>query len=326
MTIKKVRTYLLCAMFLVLGSCSQMNLHTPSYGLETSTIVQAATRTPTKAPTPTLTLSSTISTSDAYNRMSEFLTNGPKCSLPCWLGITPGKTTMSDALEYLTKFSDIITDKTIALPTDIWSITNWTIQYTKADMTVEIRSAILAPLNENKISANGFSTRAYQIKNGKYFGDVYGYSDYSELLKAYTISSILSTYGIPDQIFIRSNLSTDQLPLPPYSLDTFVIHIWYPDKGIFLEYSMLAGGAGDAYLFCPSKSFISAALLPPNLGKDYQVALLNYGGEYQLFFPPAANVKTSEEALGKSNQEFYEFFHSQTNNCLETPKSIWWPK
>jgi hypothetical protein len=330
MTIKKPLLIILLTLILALSGCSRVNLSNPTLISSTRTIAQTSAQMPTNSPigtpTPTDTPVPTLSPNVAYSLVNDFLTNRSECRLPCWLGITPGTSMSSDVQEKLKMFSSILKKKHYDLPTDNWVVTNFTIDYTNNDMDVEISSTNLVPLNGNKISANGFATRSYRLKNGQYNGDVYDYAGYNQLLKAYTISEILSNYGPPGQVYIRSNLSTNQLPLPPYSLDTFVIHIWYPDQGIFMEYSMLAGGSGDTYSFCPSNSIISGVLLPNNPRGGYQEILKKYGGVYTLFFPPAANVKTIEEAVGMTSLEFHQIFRSPTDRCLETPKAIWWPK
>jgi hypothetical protein len=326
MTTKKIPIYLIGAAIIALAGCLPYNLPAPTLIHATDTITLTSTRKPTNMPTFTATPVPTLSPNDVYTRVNEFLTNNSYCRLPCWFGIVPQQSTLIDVQTQLTMFSSISTDISYDLPTDNWVVSTLTIPFTDNNLVIEISSAYLAPLNENNISLNEFSTRAYQLKDGAYNGDVYGSSAYNEHLKAYTLSEILSRYGPPSQIFIRSNLSTDELPLPQYSLDSFVIHIWYPNQGIFMEYSMLAGGSGKTYRFCPSNSFISGVLLPTDLGTGYQEVLKRFGGVYPLFFPPAANIKAPEEAFGMTIEEFYQLFRSPTNKCLESPKSIWWPK
>lgn len=340
MKTKKILAYLFVAAIIALDGCIPSNPLSQTLVPSKVATISAITYIPTSLPTTTSTstylttntMASTItpiptlSPKDAYTRVNEYLTNGINCRLPCWLGIVPAQSTLLDIQTQLMMFSIIATKTSYNLQTDNWAVTNLTIPYKNNDMVIEIRSAYLALLNENNVYVNGFETSAYRLKNGEYNGDVYGYPAYNELLKAYTLSGILSSYGPPSQVFIRSNLSTDELPLPPFSLDSFVIHLWYPNQGIFMEYNTLAGGSGETYRFCPSNSFISGILLPTELGTGYQEVLKKYGGVYPLFFPPAANIKTPEEALGMTIEEFYQTFRLPTDHCLQSPKSVWWPK
>jgi hypothetical protein len=185
----------------------------------------------------------------------------------------------------------------------------------------------LTSVNDNKVSGISFRTRAYRLKDGQYEGDVYGYPAYGELLKSYTLSGILSSYGPPSQIFIDAALGSQALPVTPAFGDYFKIHLWYPDQGIFMEYDISVEGSGDNYRFCPTNASILGVLTPPGLATaSYQEILLKSWDEYINFFPPTEFIKTSEEAFGMTIQEFYQLFRSPTNQCLETPKSIWWPK
>jgi hypothetical protein len=281
---------------------------------------------PTLIPTNTLTFLPTLSNDDAYTRLRTLMNVDKSCQLPCWLGITPGRTTQIDAQQQLTLFGGIATKTHISTTAGDGSFGILVIPYPNDNMAIEVDLSYLLSDDGKFVSVIFPNTRAYKLKNGNFDGDLYGYPYYNDLMKAYSLSEILSSYGPPSQIFVRANLSTDKLPLPPNSLDSFVIHLWYPDQGIFMEYSMLAGGSGATYRFCPSNSFISGVLLPVSQGIGYQEILKKLGGVYSLFFPPASNVKTSEDALGMTVGEFFRTFISPTNRCLETPKSIWWPK
>jgi hypothetical protein len=160
------------------------------------------------------------------------------------------------------------------------------------------------------------------LKDGQYSGDIYGYPAYTALLGAYTLSEILSDYSLPSHIFIQSDLSGT--PSPGW-WGTFIIHLWYPEQGIFMEYQMAIDGSGDIYRFCPTNAFVSGTLIPLGHRTDYQEILINLRGIYPLFFPPASNIKMPEEAFEMTDEEFYELFTASPNSCLETQKSIWWP-
>ncbi len=288
--------------------------------LLTSTSIQTLTITPTRTFMPV----QTLSPDDAYTRLHALLTDTANCRLPCWMGITPGESTLQEASEQLILFSGIAerTGIGIIVGAEEGSYGTLTIPYPNDNKTIEIRLSYQKPADENKVFVIWLDTRAYRLKDGEYNGDVYGYIAYTELLKAYSLSGVLSTYGPPSLIFIRSDLPG--VPTPEW-WGSFIIHIWYPEQGIFLGYYMFAEGVGENYRFCPSNAFISGTLIPLGHGTDFQEILVSLRGVYPLFFPPASNIKTPQEAFGMTIEGFYQLLTASPNSCLETPKGIWWP-
>jgi hypothetical protein len=281
--------------------------------------------TPTKRFTNTFTPVSTLPANDAYVRVNQFLNSRSNCHLPCWLGIIPGQSSLINVSEQLIKFSYIATDSFSGVSTGNWLVTGLTIPYYLEDNNViEIKTGYLNNVGENNISVTEFSTRTYKLDSGIYSGDVYGYPFYSELLKKITISEVLSSNGQPDQIYVSSYLRNDMLVTPGYG-DHFDLHVWYPNDGIFMTYKMAVESEGNNYRMCPSTALISGDLTLPNLGDNFDDALLKLGSKYQGFFPPSSYNKSLEDAFGIPIEEFYRIFSVPTDHCLETPKSIWLP-
>lgn len=291
--------------------------------ISTSTISPTSTFTP--VPTGTFTLVPTLSSDEAHARLHALLNSAASCNLPCWLGVTPGQTTWQEANEQLTAFGSIADGLYIKSGADKWSTESLTIPYLGDQMVVEVSISYPTSSTERKVTVISADSRAYKIENGQYIDDVYGYAVYNELLKQYFISEILSRYGPPDNIFITANLRGDTLITPGFG-DYFELHIWYPNQGIFMMYKMAVERFGNNYTFCPSNAFVFGDFIPPDHGSDYQALLPDFMNKYQYFFPPAPYVKTPQEALGMTNQEFYELFRTPTDRCLETPISTWRPK
>jgi hypothetical protein len=237
--------------------------------IQLTTITVAPIHMPTFSPISTIPSASTLVPKDAYARLQMLLTDTTNCHLPCWLGITPGETDWQDVTTQLMMFSSIASNGL-----DIGSVVekgaygNLLIPFPKDNMAIEIGSSYRASLNTNTVNVIWLDTRAYRLKGGEYDGDVYGYAMYDEILKAYTLSEILSDYGQPSRVFIRSDLSGTP---PPGWWGYIIIHIWYPDQGVFLEYKTVIDGAGNTYRFCPSNAFISGTLIPPGHANDYHL-------------------------------------------------------
>jgi hypothetical protein len=286
----------------------------------TATSTRTRTFTPTRRPSPTLTPVPTLSPDDAYARVTEFLTNGSNCRLPCWLGIAPGQSSLLDVRAQLTRFSNITSDSYLDYPADEWQVSGMEILYNEDDMVIEIRSGYLVHQGENNVYVNAFDTRAYRLKDGKYNGDAYGYPSYDELLEAYALFGVLSTHGPPTLVFITLELTTDYAP---GRWGFAKLHVGYPEQGIFVQYKMQVDGSGNTYRFCPAESFISGTLIPPGFGTGYRDVLEDLGGELQVFTVDSPFIKTPEEAFGMTIEEFYQFFRLPTGRCLETSKSGW---
>lgn len=297
---------------------------TPSISLPSATATLEETNSLSTLLTRTFTSVPTLSSDEAYTYVDVLLSDDSDCRLPCWLGIMPAQSTLVDIQSQLTMLSSISIDPHFGLRSGEWSVAGLTIPFLENDTVLEVFSAYLTYVGENDVSVITFHTRAYATENGEFINEVYGNPAYSNLLQNYTLSGILYNYGLPIKIFIEAYLRGDTTVTPSYG-DLFMIHLWYPDQGIFMEYKMSVEGSGNNYRFCPSSAFISGYLMSPGLGEGYQDVLLKLGDRYQGFFPPSLYVKTPEEAFGMTNEEFYELFDAPTDLCLDSPKSIWWP-
>jgi hypothetical protein len=278
----------------------------------------------TITPTGTFIQIPTLSPDDAHKRLSELLNDSANCSLPCWLGVTPGKSSWQDANEQLFSLSAVADKLYIESGVEKWSLGFLTIPYPNDKIVIEIVQTYPTSLSDRKVSIIGAESRAYKLENGNYEGDIYGYPAYNELLRRYSISSVFSNYGKPSQIYVVAFLRTDTTVTPGFG-DHFDLHVWYPDQGIFMKYKMSVAGSGDNYRFCPSDAFASGYFMSSDLTANYKDVLLNLG-VYNYIFSPSPYVKTTEEAFGMTEEDFYQIFHLPTDRCLETPKSIWWPK
>jgi hypothetical protein len=252
----------------------------------------------------------------AYTYLQALL-NDSTCRLPCWLGITPGKSTLPEAHAQLIRLSSIAaTFHGMYLePAGQYSIAIFQIPYPKDNRIIEIHPGYLTPADTNIISVIYIDALAYRVKNSDRDVDIYDYARFNDLLQAYTLHSILSEYGLPQQIYIYA--------VPSTPLGYFQLHVWYPEKGIFIAYNLLGDEIGNSYQLCPNEALISGYLTQPNTS-SYQESLLQNNGElYKNFFPPSEFVKTTDEAFGLSTDEFFKRFVSPNSGCLDSPKSVW---
>lgn len=336
MTLKRFFRYLLAVSILIIlmGGCIAGRHPTPTSAHVTTQaeflLTNTSALTATGLPIPTvmtlmLTPIPTLPADDAYARIGEYLTDSTECHLPCWLGITPGQTTLVDIHELLVRFAGIAIDTTEGYVVDDLVLGSMTVPYYLNDgVVIKIRSSFLMSSDENEIFMVGVDTKAYRI-TGDTIDDLFGDPIYNEIFKSYTLTRILSTHGQPSQIYVTASLRDVPLANSPAFGDYFEIYLWYPERGIFTEYKMLAESAGDNYKFCPADAFIMLHLIPPGSDMDYKTLLRKSGG-WDMFFPPSKFVKTPEEAFGIPDESFYNLFNSPTDRCLETPKLMWLQK
>lgn len=317
--------FLMALVFTLLSGCVPPDVPTPSPLLTTATITWIPTRTPTYLPTITFTPIPTLYPEEAYRLINELLSNNDNCRLPCCMGITPGLSTWQKANELLMKFSGIARWLFIGATPDEGSFGDLTILNPDDNMVIEVSPSYMTSPDGELVSVIGIHTRTYKMNNGEYDGDVYGYQPYFEMMRSYTLAEVISTYGPASQIYVSASLY-GIISLSPHITDYFLLHLWYPEQGVFLKYKMPIDGIGENYRMCPSDSFISGYLIPPGLDDEYiEETLLGFGDEYSEFFPPTEFIKSIEEAYEITTEEFYQVMSSLPDTCLETKKSIWWP-
>lgn len=264
---------------------------------------------------PTLMLVPTLGMDNGFEILRNYLKNKPPCQLPCWGGITPGKSTLSDVQKQLTAFSGISERAHFGESGDSWIAGNFRIKF---DEKISIWPHYLASSNNETILFVSILTGSKESKEGA----VYAGSDYNELFFAYTLSQIVSTYGLPAQTFMTADINVAESTAP----DFFVIRLLYPDLGIFVSYTMPAETSNNNYKFCPDESVIYLRLIPQGHGNDYKDFLNQLGEDNNEWSPSPANMpfyKSTEEALQLTDEEFYQLITTSPNPCFESPINIW---
>jgi hypothetical protein len=270
---------------------------------------------PTETPMPTLSMDL------AGARFEELLRTNGNCQLPCWWGIVPGKTSFLDAKKTLIPLSGIFLYNEFGyrFNTGVGSF-NMSYPIETNDLLLDVHFSTLSDKNEVFILELS-SQVLHHITAGA--ENVYNDQTYLALMKNYTLQSILSTYGKPEQVVFRMDIIVDNYDLPAY----LEMRLLYPDKSIFVKYKMDARLNGDQVVTCPTQSFISLWLIPAGSETRYQQILTSLSTEWEGYFPLNNDVMTMsrsfEEAAHFSIDSFYEQYRVPTNACLVTPRSIW---
>lgn len=306
------------ALLLLLSCLAKPLANTPLPQI-TSTVVSSPSLsivpllTTTSSPVPTLTAIPTLSPENAYLKLEDFLKND--CRLPCWAGITPGETPLIDASRTMSSFK---------------SISNWYslgelggeigMGYPKGEFIVDFFVKLLSSKDENRVQLLNISTQAFRkIGEGSY-QLVYDAQPYHKLLAAYSLQSVLVTYGKPSEIYMTVEIYDTE----PGAPDFVMLWLMCPEKGFIAKYTANAEVVDGIVHGCPSKTFVELWLFSPYSNEKYKEDLLPFDMELGYVLPMSSiRTKPISEGIDMSLDEFYQLFSKLTNQCLETPRSKW---
>jgi hypothetical protein len=252
----------------------------------------------------------TLQIEEAQTRLLDLLANNGGCQLPCLWGITPGASSFQEAQTILVPLSSLSYSVDLNPP----GPGGIAPRYTEGDIEIYTRVGFLANQDGAIINRIGFIAEAHRpIKEGGY-NDVFDSNFFGGKVIAYTLRYILSEQGAPSSVMI----ATLGGPLTRGETGGFDILLLYPDQGILVNYTTQMQLIGTHVRGCPANAHIEMELYPP--------------GDPNFFFSSLEQTKWGrtrggyqplEEATSMSVEEFYETFRNPTDQCLETPASIW---
>jgi hypothetical protein len=217
------------------------------------------------------------------------LENNGKCILPCWWGITPGKTTWADAEVFLSGFASKIL---IGTPPKGFST-----------------GAVFFALPDK------FKTYMLDVSfQGE--GETIQKMDISGLGTApfYSVANILRTVGQPKEVWIQ----TYSLVPRPSDPVPFLLLLFYPQQGVLVSYGhdsgqLLRHTVRACEQFDPS-------LMLWEVGQELTLSDAMQMFDFQLEGP----IRPLQEATGMEVSTFYKTFKDAPGPiCLETPKKLW---
>jgi hypothetical protein len=288
MSLKNFFIHLVPLFLLTIMGCkfAQKNLIRSAVPTEVTTTVPLPTEQPTVAETKEIQVP-TLSQDEAYKQYQRLLQNNAGCQLPCWWGITPGKTTWRDAEGFLKAFTELNTNGN-----------------TNGFFAVDVH----LPLPREK----GTLSHTYYIKDGiVYWIEAYNYDWAPSLF----LTEFLNTFGPPNEVFIRTFRSEENGSQP------FLIDLFYGNRGILMEYS---GGDPDQvdsklrdcfndmnapfiYLWSPDEKMTSSEAINTFL----DTRNLPY---------PVPIIKSSDMDIST----FFNIFKNPIGvKCIDTPLELW---
>lgn len=240
-----------------------------------------------------------ISTSTALPNYTEgqklvrgLLENNAGCKLPCWWGITPGKTTWVEAHQILEKVSFFV----------------------GGQESEDTFSASVHALKPYPYSLDSYLEHLYSVKNGIVdYIRVYN----PDVAPNYNLNNFLEVYGQPSEVWMRT-YSKAEMGIQIYTIDLF-----YQDKGILLEYS--TGNplkeVGGKLQNCMIKEMDSPFIhlwSPSDQNLSFQEAKK---------FIDTTNLPEPRQLVDATEMDVYTFYETfknpDTDVCLETPKNLW---
>ncbi|MBM3152746.1 MAG: hypothetical protein FJZ96_11205 [Chloroflexi bacterium] len=222
----------------------------------------------------------------------ELMSNNGGCSLPCWWGIAPGKSTWESVNSFLFEL-----DHTIYLG-------GYFNDYLIAYYGIPVSEQYSA-LGVIEIRIHYQNDIATAINIGSFEG-----------FSIYHMSRLLEMYGQPDEVWLhtyRSFLDID----PP--MDVVLL---YKDQGILALYPSSEEDIIDDTIIrgCFSTSPILYLWASGN-PKTFREAADTFGLDYYKWDKPIMPLK---EATGMTVETFYETYRDPANDpCIETPRDLW---
>jgi hypothetical protein len=198
--------------------------------------------TPTVPPSPTL--APTLTADQEQALVLDLLQNNAGCRLPCWWGFTPGKTTWQTASTFFTSLGKNIINMGR-------SYTSYRVEFTI--MKYDIR------LSQEYVVINGNIAMIWvgigMVRNEK---AVFGDPLFAKALQYYMLPHLLTAYGPPDEVLIRTFSSAPGGGWVPFHLLLF-----YPMQGILVDYQGPNEKKGNNLQWCPQNTNITMWLWMP---------------------------------------------------------------
>lgn len=282
-------------------------LQTETPSLPPSRIAPTATETLTPRPlTMTPTLLPTLTADEREQKVRELLKTNAGCKLPCWWGITPGKTTWTEAERFLLSLGATIGNT----PDPSGTIFHGTGGFDFAGRGID-----------NSI---GFDERTGIVES--IFIHAEGYNDplqFQALWAQHSVQNIISTYGQPTRVWLQT---AGHFTEPPGGKEMgYTLWLFYDNMGILVR-SLGRVRYAPIYHICPAVQNEAEGMIRMDMylqSPDNPTSLEVASGTERR--PEEKEfIRTIQEATGLSVEQFYKLFTQKDKPaCFDTPRDIW---
>jgi len=290
---------------------SGIQVHTLMPSTETPTASQIPARTQTRVPTITSTITTpptivwtplpTLTAEKAEMRVLDLLNNNAGCHLPCWWGITPGETSVTTAVQFLSTFTELRT--------------SWGLPGNENSGLVQPGS-IIGDFGSFYHVFGNYGSVDYYLRDGLVdsISAYHGGGTGDRRVETFQLSRLLADYGKPDIVAIFA------APTAPGGATLDLYMTYY--IGIFVHYLYYnVEIIGSNMRVCPQG--IGPEELKLWSPKTNQLSLSNYYNNYY----GTASLPTLQTAIGMDLDTFYNSYKSPYNrSCIESPVELWMSK
>jgi len=272
-------------------------IHLTSTPQPTPESTLSLTSTPTPTPRqPTWTVQPSLTGNEAVEAINNMITTNGGCKLPCWWGIAPGETSWENALILLSRFLPTITSSG---PFDLTR--DGKTHHTVMDYTVSYN------IPNERIGRGASITVLDDVVSIIYVGS-------ESTGEIFDIPHLLSDYGEPSKIFIKTYSDTPTGILP------FYIVLFYPDDQFVAIFEFEGNKIGEFIRVCYKDTTPGIYVWPKDEGKYVN----NYRISDWVLGSNNSGLKDIEEASDLNTKIFYQQFSNATSNtCFETPSKLW---
>lgn len=278
-------------------------------------LVQAATAVPSPS-APTVAPVATLPREQRLALQQQLLDSNGDCRLPCWWGITPGRTAWSTTTTFFTRLG--VQPYPVSTPGSD-HVTYYKLASFDGDPNYVLRPRIAVQDDTiRSLAIRGFaeSTGAQIITD----------PEFARAWHTYVLSSVLTTYGQPASVAVYADLTAGCNSRP---CSQYVLVLSYQQLGFLVSYYWIddtwAGGATVA--LCPSVHLVHGIdlyLQSPDATDPVENLLALPDTILPRYFPELADLRPLESVTGWTNSTFYQTYSQPgTQGCMETPTSLW---
>lgn len=310
--------FLLSLLLVILATgCAQptRSIVETSQSVNIATPMRTMTTPPTIVPTNSLSAIPVLSEEKARAELLDLLADNGGCRLPCLLGITPGKTTYTEARAILLPFSGISISMNVSddnSPDSVW------LTYDEGDLRTFIKLSYLYA-NDGIINHIAFNAGEYKELAGNR-SLVFDSKNFGERLHSYMLPGILSEFGKPASVVIQTY--GKQIT----GSGGFEIVLVYPDQGMLVHYVTQMQTVGVNARGCPANAEVELELNPSGDADAFAKSLDATIWEAFARLEPMDDPgwKSIDKATSLSIEQFYETFREPTDKCIDTPLKGWY--
>ena len=218
--------------------------------------------------------------------MQKWLKGDPNCLLPCWAGITPGKTTWQEAKQILGEVVDFARiDESGTCINKLCNLIEWQ-------------------------SRAGMDVRGYLIDQAN--GSIYSIIvKVSKPTSIYRLDQILSQYGPPGKVFLHVTTA-------PGTYNELSLTLAYPNHQFIITYTWLAVLFGENVVSCFQDGTAVSLFVKPIPGEWTDDLIKNeVYGNTEI---DAIAFKSLQDATDMTIDQFYSTFKNiKGGECIRTP-------